>query len=208
MAKNYFSLLGYIANVPSSVITAVIETAIERGYSYHGADHQGNFELVNVNIAATGMIGIVYVNNTTHETESVEFNGRNHTIDGSRTLFSVSDADYICCQILRLYHLHDRVFDNTVESSDTMISFPITVSEKILRSMIMTTGDGILKNYRKDTNIVIVDEVGENLIMLTTGLYNNRKVLYNTDTSKVEFPEEEPLALAACSICDCIKHRK
>lgn len=52
---NYFANLGYIDNVPSEVLVAVIETALEGGYEYVAENYHGRYNLVGVTVNANNM---------------------------------------------------------------------------------------------------------------------------------------------------------
>ena len=207
MEKNYFSQLGYIANVPSSVIVAVIETAIDGGYEYSTVDYHDRFQLSRVGIDSDGgVVIILFTDVTTHLMTTVTFNGHNHTVTSSATSFSVPMADYICYQVLRLYRLRNFIFNHSDASDNLKDFFSNNVSEKILRSVLVTMDSAVMKHYPKSVECIRVEELNEDLLMLTTGTYYDRKVLYNKRTTQIEFPEECLLTVDATVVCDRIRN--
>lgn len=209
MEKNYFSELGYIANVPLSVVVAVIETAIEGGYEYPPSGHYVRFHLVDITMNDAGdRITIVYADSVMNRTDSITFDGRRHTISGRLPYFSTVEADYICWQILRLYRLHDNIFGQDTSANKLREFFPFRVSEKILRSVILTMDSSIMRHYPAATHLITVKELDKDFIMFTSTSTNSRKVLYNKRTTQVEFPEGTVIVPMVVLICDYIKNHK
>lgn len=66
---NYFAKLGYIDKVPSEVLVAVIETALEGGYEYVAENYHGRYNLAGVTVNASSMNSTVNItDNMTHTT--------------------------------------------------------------------------------------------------------------------------------------------
>ena len=202
---NYFAKLGYIDKVPSEVLVAVIETALEGGYEYVAENYHGRYNLAGVTVNAASMSATVNITDSmTHTTMAVVYDADQHTITDEKH-FSVSAADYVCEQMVKVLLMRKMIFGCDNPAIITKFS-QVRVSEKILRSMVISMDARVVFRKSDDLGGYTTEERGNTLIMSTIFAGLITKVLYNRYEDRIEILDGSIVPTDASKLCSIIKN--
>ena len=204
---NYFANLGYVDNVPSRVLVAVIETALEGGYEYVAENYHGRYNLAGVAVNATSMSATVNITDSmTHTVMPVVYDADRHTINTDREYFSVSAADYVCEQMVKILFMRKRIFGCDSPTITAKFSH-CRVSPKILRSMVISMDDDrVIFRKSDDLGGYTTEERGNTLIMTTVFAGLITEVLYNRYENRIEILDGSIGPTDANTLCSLIKN--
>lgn len=203
---NYFAKLGYIDKVPSEVLVAVIETALEGGYEYVAENYHGRYNLAGVTVNASSMNSTVNItDNMTHTTMAIVYDADQHTIIADEKHFSVSAADYVCEQMVKVLLMRKMIFGCDNPAIITKFS-QTRVSEKILRSMVISMDARVVFRKSDDLGGYTTEERGNTLIMTTVFAGLITEVLYNRYEDRIEILDGSIGPTDANTLCSLIKN--